>query len=74
MGDNIDLTNTGGNKRKKPTEGAELNKILTLIATKNLEPAIVFSFSKRDVESYAKAMHSMDLTTPEEKEKIDSVF
>ncbi|KAL4495067.1 hypothetical protein ABPG72_015767 [Tetrahymena utriculariae] len=74
MGDNIDLTNTDKKKRKKPTEGAELNKILKLISTKNLEPAIVFSFSKRDVESYAKAMNNMDLTTQDEKEKIDSVF
>ncbi|EGR29952.1 superkiller viralicidic activity 2, putative [Ichthyophthirius multifiliis] len=74
MGDNIDLVNLDKKKRKKPTEGADLNKILKVIVNKGLDPAIVFSFSKRDVESYAKSMGSMDLTSQEEKEKIDMFF
>jgi ATP-dependent RNA helicase DOB1 len=63
MGDSIDLLNFDTKKRKKPTEGAELNKILKVIISKGLDPAIIFSFSKRDVESYAKSMNSMDLTS-----------
>ena len=51
-----------------------MNKILKLITTKSLDPAIVFSFSKRDVESYAKSMNNMDLTNASEKEKIENVF
>lgn len=41
---------------------------------KGYDPVIIFSFSKKEVEGYAMAMNKMDLTTPEEKEKISDVF
>jgi ATP-dependent RNA helicase DOB1 len=37
-------------KKKKPTEGSDLFKILKLIMDKNFNPVIIFSFSKREVE------------------------
>jgi len=45
-----------------------------MIITHHFDPVIIFSFSKRDVEGYANSISKMDLTTPEEKEKIEDVF
>lgn len=41
---------------------------------RKLDPVIVFSFSKRDVEGYGKAMTKFDFTSEEEKEKIEVIF
>lgn len=76
LSDNVDM---GGNtndrkKKKKPTEGAELHKIAKMIMEKKYDPVIIFSFSKKEVEGYAMAMNKMDLTSMEEKEKIEDVF
>ncbi len=72
----VDFTMVGqrNKKRKKPTEGADLNKIIKMIMEKKMNPVIVFSFSKKDVEGYAMAMAKFDLTSEEEKEKIQRVF
>jgi ATP-dependent RNA helicase DOB1 len=61
-------------KIKKNTDGSDLNKIIKLIIDKKLNPVIVFSFSKRDVEGYAMSMLKLDLTTDEEKETIASMY
>lgn len=61
-------------KVKKNTDGSDLNKIIKLIVEKKLNPVIVFSFSKRDVEGYAMSMMKLDLTTDEEKETIGSMY
>ena len=37
-------------KKKKPTEGSDLFKILKLIMEKKFDPVIIFSFSKKEVE------------------------
>ena len=40
-----------------------------------MDPAIIFSFSKRDVEAYARSVVTKyDLTTKAEKETINEVF
>lgn len=41
---------------------------------KNLDPVIVFDFSKRNCEALSEQMSSLDLTTDEEKALIDGVF
>lgn len=75
LSDNVDMGgNTDRKKRKKPTEGAELHKIAKMIMEKGYDPVIIFSFSKKEVEGYAMAMNKMDLTTVDEKEKIEDVF
>lgn len=61
-------------KVKKNTDGSDLNKIIKLIVEKKLNPVIVFSFSKRDVEGYAMSMLKLDLTSDEEKETIASMY
>jgi ATP-dependent RNA helicase DOB1 len=41
----------------------------------SLDPVIIFSFSQKDVESYAKSVCTKyDLTTKDEKERIEQVF
>ena len=40
-----------------------------------MDPAIIFSFSKKDVEAYARSVVTKyDLTTKQEKETIANVF
>jgi len=66
LGEGLNYAGTFGEKRKKkkkPTEGADLYKILELINKKNLGPVIIFSFSKKDVEGYATAMMKFDFTS-----------
>ena len=42
---------------------------------RSMEPAIVFSFSKRDVQSFAKSVVTKyDLTTKDQKQKIAEIF
>lgn len=65
---------TDKRKKKKPTEGADLFKIIKLIMDRNLDPTIVFSFSKREVEGFASSMGKFDLTSDEEKESIEEIF
>ena len=63
-------------RRKTPVKGAEseLYKIVKMIAANNYHPIIVFSFSKRDCESYAMQMSKLDFNTEEEKRLLIKVF
>lgn len=58
-------------KNKKPTE--DLQQIVSLVMERNLDPVIVFSFSKKDCEAYALLMAKMDFTTDDEKSLIGEV-
>ena len=40
---------------------------------RNLDPVIVFSFSKKDCEAYALSLAKMDFTTDDDKELIGEV-
>lgn len=61
------------NKKKQSAEN-DIKKIISLIKDNSLDPAIVFSFSKRDCESNALALSKMDLTSDEEKESIEFIY
>ena len=62
-------------KRKNQNQGSDLSKIIKTIMERGLDPVIIFSFSKKNVESYAKSIcQKYDLTTPTEKERIELVF
>ncbi|KAJ9531849.1 hypothetical protein QJQ45_022039, partial [Haematococcus lacustris] len=61
----------GGNQRG---EKSDIFKIVRMIMERNYDPVIVFSFSKRECEKLAMEMHSLDLTTEEEKRNIDHIF
>jgi ATP-dependent RNA helicase DOB1 len=55
-------------KKKNLSQGSDLSKIIKTIVERALDPVIVFSFSKKDVESYARSIcGKYDLTTKAEK-------
>jgi ATP-dependent RNA helicase DOB1 len=69
----------GGKKAKKSKRGGDpvdLLKIVEMIMSRNYSPVIVFSFSKRQCESYAAAVvrKGLDFNTQEEKNSISEVF
>lgn len=66
MGESIGVIgiDTKKNNKKKVNQGSDLFKIIKVIMEQNLDPVIIFSFSKKDVESYAKSVCTKyDLTT-----------
>ena len=69
-----DILNSRGDDKKKPTTSSSLKNVIKLIAKNQLSPCIIFSFSKREVESNALTQASMDLTTEEEKKSIEEVY
>jgi ATP-dependent RNA helicase DOB1 len=62
-----------GNK-KKGGQFADLHRIVKLIMERNLNPVIVFSFSKKDCERYALALNKEDYTDDVEKDLISQVY
>nr|CAH8870136.1 unnamed protein product [Trichobilharzia regenti] len=49
-------------------------KLVKLVMDQNLEPLIVFSFSKMDCEYYAMQLNKMNFSTDSEKTAIEIVF
>lgn len=65
----------GGNKRGAPQGNqSDLYKIVKMIMTKNYQPVIVFSFSKRECESNAMQVSKLDFNLEEEKKLVSAVF
>jgi ATP-dependent RNA helicase DOB1 len=62
-------TNKGGTKGP-----SDIYKIVRMIMTKNYNPVIVFSFSKRDCEALAIQMSSMTFNDDSEKAMVTKVF
>lgn len=61
-------------RKKKPTEGADLSNLIKIIMAKSFDPCIIFSFSKREVEAYAMNMKNFDLTTADDKKYIEENY
>jgi len=59
---------------KRRDKVGDLMSIVTMIMKRNYDPAIVFSFSKKDCEKYAAQVAKLSFTTPEEKQMINQVF
>eukprot|EP01039_Chlorochromonas_danica_P005291 gene5291-5826_t len=68
-----EMSNEKGKKLTKNIQ-ADLLKIINLIMTKGLDPCIIFSFSKKDCETYALKMASFDFNSPEEKRLVEEVY
>lgn len=64
------------NKRMdaKSRIGNDLQKIIRLIMDRDLDPCIVFSFSKKDCEQYALQISRLDFNSHDEKKLIEQVF
>uniref|UniRef100_K3W7C0 Helicase ATP-binding domain-containing protein n=1 Tax=Globisporangium ultimum (strain ATCC 200006 / CBS 805.95 / DAOM BR144) TaxID=431595 RepID=K3W7C0_GLOUD len=63
---------SGGNQKKKV--GTDVYRIVKLIMERQYDPVIIFSFSKRECESYALLMSKLDFNTEDEKLMVDQVF
>ena len=75
LGESVNIVGMSQKKKKNLNQGSDLAKIIKAIMEKGMDPAIIFSFSKRDVESYAKAVVSkFDLTSKDEKKQIREVY
>lgn len=62
----------GGGKPGGPN--GDLHRIIKLIMTRNLNPVIVFSFSKKDCEKYALELKREDYTDDIEKDLVSQVY
>ena len=61
----------GGNKQQGLSE---IKKVLEAVMRKQLDPVIVFAFSKKDCEANALQMNKLDFNTDLEKETVEAVF
>ena len=82
------IGNSGNGKTKKRKRGGpgggpggggkggntDLHRIVKLIMERNLNPVIVFSFSKKDCEKYALELNKEDYTDDVEKDLIAQVY
>jgi ATP-dependent RNA helicase DOB1 len=64
----------GGGSKKKDGPEAGLHRIVKLIMDRNLNPVIVFSFSKRACEKFALALNGEDYTDDVEKDLVSQVY
>ena len=60
------FTPTGGN--------SDVINMARLVVENHFEPAIIFAFSKKECEGHAISLSKFDLTTEEEKQKVDYIF
>ena len=70
------LQGEGGGQKGggKKGEGSACFKVVKMIMERNFAPVIVFSFSKKECESYALQMAKLDFNSPEEKKLVEEVF
>lgn len=62
-----------GRKQTKLLD-TDLFRVVKLVMDKELDPCIVFSFSKKHCETYALQMAKMDFNSEEEKCMVEQVF
>lgn len=64
-------TNKGG---KKDEEHGDIYKIVRMVMLKAYNPVIVFSFSKRECETYALKMAKLSFNDDSEKDLVSKIF
>jgi len=64
----------GGKRRGGDNQMTGLQRIIKLIMARNLNPVIIFSFSKKDCERFALALNREDYTDDVEKDLIHQVY
>jgi ATP-dependent RNA helicase DOB1 len=79
--DSAEATSGQGRKGNKTRKGgamkggvSDIYKIVKLIMSRNLNPVIVFAFSKRECEALAMQMSKLDFNTEEEAATVQQVF
>lgn len=58
----------GGRGKKGGQRGSSCFKVVKMIMERQLQPVIVFSFSRRDCEAYALQMSKLDFNTGKRRE------
>jgi len=79
MGEALSTSGNGKAKKRKRGGGGkgqstDLFNIIKLVMERNLNPVIVFSFSKKDCEKYALELKSEDYSDEVEKDLISQVY
>jgi ATP-dependent RNA helicase DOB1 len=71
-----ELEDTTAKKRPKKNNNtaSELFKIVKLVMEREIDPVIVFSFSKKNCETYALQTAKLDFNSDEEKALVEQVF
>lgn len=73
----------GGKRRRPPPRSrgsgqsggtSDVYKIVKMIMSKNYQPVIIFSFSKRECENLAMQVSKLDFNTDEEKKLLKNIF
>lgn len=64
----------GKNRQQQASANRDLHRIVQLIMQRQLDPVIVFSFSKKDCERYAIALNKEDFTDDVEKDLVGQVY
>ncbi|CAM9550611.1 unnamed protein product [Laminaria digitata] len=59
---------------KQQGEGSDLYKIVKLVMDRSLDPAIIFSFAKKECEGNALQMSKLDFNDDSEKALVEQVF
>ena len=76
------IISSGNGKKKKGKKSSgkkqgpmsDLHRIVKLVMMRNLNPVIIFSFSKKDCEKYALSLNQDDYTDEIEKDLISQVY
>jgi ATP-dependent RNA helicase DOB1 len=79
IANSIGNSGNGKKKRKRSSTGGkggntDLHRIVKLVMERNLNPVIIFSFSKKDCEKYALELNREDYTDDVEKDLITQVY
>lgn len=53
---------------------SDIYKLVKMIMAKNLNPVIIFAFSKRECEALAQQMSKLDMNTEDEAKMVESIF
>eukprot|EP00924_Labyrinthula_sp_SR-Ha-C_P002152 maker-scaffold_19-snap-gene-2.42-mRNA-1 protein AED:0.01 eAED:0.03 QI:0/0/0/1/1/1/3/0/1057 len=66
----------GKKKRNQKQENKTIGlvNLIKMVVKKNFDPCIVFSFSKKDCEGFAKAISTFELNTAEESEIVHQIY
>lgn len=72
--DDISSKQTLKKKSHKGGHGSDLYKIVKMIMTKNYQPVIIFSFSKRECEHFALQLSKIDFHSEDEKKLVHTIF
>ena len=62
------------NENNSNSNKEDIKQLIDLIIENNLDPCIIFSFSKEQCDTLSSNISIIDLTTPEEKKLIEKIF